>query len=206
MAQRRYLSCLVFQNFLITLFLQIKEYLANPEAFAVAAPAPAEAAPAAKAEEKVEEKDDDGSDSDEGGFVNNISSSVRPGKLIFFSYRVVCSTKPSELFRWHLCSLYKNDHTRFLTVPKALVRVLRVHECSSSMACELSFRRPRFVRIRRPTPEPMTEDMMPDDTVPLSSLPSDLIVVHEALYTFVVQERALIHPIIATEFLSAKYI
>jgi hypothetical protein len=45
----------------LTFVLKAKEYLANPEAFAVAAPVASEAAPAeaAKAEEKEEEKEEE---------------------------------------------------------------------------------------------------------------------------------------------------
>lgn len=49
----------------LTLFAQVKEYLANPDAFAAAAPAaaaPAAAAEAPKAEEKKEEEEESDGD------------------------------------------------------------------------------------------------------------------------------------------------
>jgi len=49
---------------MVHLVQQVKEYLANPEAFAVAAPA-ADAAPAAAVAEKQEEKEEEKEESDE---------------------------------------------------------------------------------------------------------------------------------------------
>lgn len=98
---------------------QAKEYLANPEAFAAAAPV-AEAAPAAAAEEKAEEKEEEKEESDDD--MVRITSSDNVCSFSLTADRSgrasVCSTK--LFWRWwlgHVCDFsfhMYNAHPRYL--------------------------------------------------------------------------------------------
>jgi hypothetical protein len=115
---------------LLFYLFQVKEYLANPEAFAVAAPvaeaAPAEDAPAA--EEKKEEEEDEDEDMVCIDFIGHPAVKLKLFSIGFRSLRLSAST----LYRLDMCNALYCHTIRTLT---RVYHVRTDHQLCCSMIC-----------------------------------------------------------------------